>query len=149
MVLLLPAFFEKLPDGKSDNWEIGMGKTLESRHAVQRTAAPRDWRRSMSNHVATALMVYTGLQIFLTVKALQDGLPSILPYIALIVLVAAIIPACRWFEKRWADLSDERAADPALRSAFHRDIVGLWLMAIGLPLLITLLFRMGSAALAS
>ena len=55
----------------------------------------------MSDHVAYALLVYTGLQIFMTVKALTAGMSSILPYMALIILVAAIIPACRWFERRW------------------------------------------------
>ncbi len=123
-----------------------MAKVIENA-SVRRTASkPRDWRKSMSDHVASALIVYTGLQIFLTVHALQDGLPSILPYIALVLLVAAIIPACRWFERRWRDLPDEAAADIALRPAFRRDILGLWLLAIGLPFLITGLFRLGSAA---
>lgn len=91
----------------------------------------------MSDHVAYALLVYTGLQIFMTVKALSDGMSSILPYIALIILVAAIIPACRWFERRWTVMSDEDATDPAFAGAFRRDAVMLWSMAIGLPLLLT------------
>ena len=82
------------------------------------------------------------MQIFLTVKALQDGLPSILPYLALVLLVAGIIPACRWFERRWNDLPDERAADPALLPAFRSDLAGLWAIALGLPPLITLVFRL-------
>ena len=101
----------------------------------------RDWRKAMSDHVAYALLVYTALQIFLTVKALSEGLSSILPYIALVVLVAAIIPACRWFEKRWTALSDEEAADEALAASFRRDTIGLWVMAITLPLALTGLFK--------
>ena len=96
-----------------------------------------DWRKSMSAHVAYALLVYTGLQIFATVKALAQGSSSILPYAALVILVAAIIPACRWFERRWTVLSDEEASDPALRGNFRRDAVLLWLLAIGLPLVLT------------
>ena len=46
-----------------------------------------DWRSKMSDHVAYALLVYTGLQIFMTVNALKDGASSILPYFALILLV--------------------------------------------------------------
>ena len=100
-----------------------------------------DWRKSMSDHVAYALLVYTGLQIFVTIKALEQGFSSILPYVALIMLVAGIIPACRWFEKRWADISDEQAADMAYAPAFRRDTIGLWLMAIGLPFALTGIFK--------
>ncbi len=97
----------------------------------------RDWRKSMSDHVAYALLAYTALQIFVTVKALAAGFSSILPYTALIILVAAIIPACRWFEKRWTDLTDEQATDPAYAPAFRRDAIGLWMLALGLPVILT------------
>ncbi|MEL6708356.1 MAG: hypothetical protein AAFP79_08735 [Pseudomonadota bacterium] len=96
-----------------------------------------DWRRSMSDHVAYALLVYTGLQIFVTVKALAEGFSSILPYVALVILVAAIIPACRWFERRWTVLSDEEAANASLAGDFRRDTIALWVLAIGLPFLLT------------
>lgn len=100
-------------------------------------AHPRDWRKAMSDHVAYALLTYTALQIFVTVKALAEGTSSILPYAALVILVAAIIPACRWFEKRWTELGDEQATDPALARAFRRDVIGLWVMSIGLPFALT------------
>lgn len=105
-----------------------------------------DWRRGMSNNVASALIVYTALQIFVTVHAMAKGLPSITPYIALVLLVAAIIPGCRWFERRWSGLSDEQAADPALKTAYRRDQILLWVLAIGLPLLLTGLFDMAFGA---
>ena len=101
------------------------------------TGRARDWGRSMSNHVAYALLVYTSLQIFLTVKALSAGFSSILPYVALVILVAAIIPACRWFEKRWTSRSEDERADPALAGDFRRDTIGLWTLAIALPLALT------------
>ncbi len=110
-------------------------------HKHASDAATRDWRRTMSNHVASALLVYTGLQIFVTVQAMAEGLPSMLPYIALIILVAAIIPACRAFERRWARLDDDAAADPALKGPFVHDAIALWALAIGLPFLITLAFK--------
>ena len=97
----------------------------------------RDWRRSMSDNVAWALLVYTGLQIFVTTGAMKSTGMSILPYIVLVLLVVAIIPACRMFERRWRELSDAEAADPALAPAYRRDQFLLWLMAIGLPFLIT------------
>lgn len=100
-------------------------------------ADARDWRKAMSDHVAYALLVYTGMQIFMTVKALSAGMSSILPYVALIILVAAIIPACRWFERRWTGMSEDEAFDPSFASAFRRDTIMLWVMAIGLPIVLT------------
>lgn len=113
---------------------------LSQQHQVT-TKRPRDWRKAMSDHVAYALLVYTALQIFLTVKALSEGFSSILPYVALVVLVAAIIPACRWFEKRWTGLSDEEAADMSHAGAFRRDMVALWVMALTIPIALTVVFK--------
>jgi hypothetical protein len=96
-----------------------------------------DWRKKMSDHVAYALLAYTALQIFVTMGALKTGHGSVLPYFALIVLVAAIIPACRYAEKRWEHLSDDEAADTSLTRPFYRDAGTLWACAIGLPFLVT------------
>lgn len=117
-----------------------------SHDKARATGHPRDWRKAMSDHVAYSLLIYTGLQIFVTVHALRSGSYTVLPYFALIVLVAGIIPACRWFERRWVDLSDEQASDPSYASAFRRDLAALWGLAIGLPFLLTGLFK-GIAAL--
>ncbi len=100
-----------------------------------------DWRRKMSDNIAYALLVYTALQIFVTMGALKGEGGSLLPYLALVILVIAIIPSCRRFEKRWNRLSDEQAHDPALRAQFRRDQLWLWLLAIGLPFLLTGLFK--------
>ena len=115
-----------------------MRELSQQHHAAEeQTTEIKDWRKRMSDHVAWALLVYTGLQIFMTVKALTAGMSSILPYMALIILVAAIIPACRWFERRWTVMSDEEAHDPAFAAAFRRDTLMLWAMAIGLPIVLT------------
>lgn len=100
-----------------------------------------DWRRKMSDHIAYALLVYTGLQIFVTMGALQTQGGSLLPYLALIILVAAIIPACRSFERRWNRLDDEQAMDPEMARPFRRDRNWLWLLAIGLPFALTGMFK--------
>jgi hypothetical protein len=100
-----------------------------------------DWRRRMSDHIAYALLVYTGLQIFITMGSLKSQSGSLLPYFALIILVGAIIPACRVFERRWNRLSDVQAHDPALAPYYRRDRKLLWLLAIGLPFLLTGLFK--------
>ncbi len=102
---------------------------------------PCDWRRGMSDNVAYALLVYTGLQIFVTVHAMTKHATTILPYLALIVLIAGIIPACRYFEKRWSEVGDEAAADPALAPAYRRDQLGLWALALGLPFILTAIYK--------
>jgi hypothetical protein len=109
--------------------------------SAHHAARPIDWRRKMSDHIAYALLVYTALQIFVTMGALKAQEGSLLPYLALIVLVGAIIPACRRFERRWNRLSDEQAADPALAGYYRRDRLALWLLAIGLPFALTALFK--------
>ena len=121
-----------------------MNKALhEAELAGTHTAfRPRDWRKAMSDNVALALLVYTGMQIFMTVGAMKQGVSSIVPYLALVVLVAGIIPACRWFERRWSHLSDDDAADIALKPAFRRDQILLWVLAIGLPAVLTAFFKL-------
>ena len=126
-----------------------MGKAIDDAAAAAADAHEsghrRDLRKAMSDNVAYALIVYTALQIFMTVHAMKQGVSSILPYLALVVLVAGIIPACRWFEKRWVNLSDAEAADPALMGAFRRDQIMLWALAIGLPVLLTGAFKLAFA----
>ena len=111
----------------------------EKSHAV-------DWRRKMSDHIAYALLTYTALQIFVTIGALKTKGTSLLPYLALIILVGAIIPACRRFERRWTLLTEAQAADPETEIRFKRDRMVLWLFAIGLPFALTALFRGLAAA---
>jgi len=119
-----------------------MDKPIVRAASTKTREAPKlDWRRRMSDHVAYALLVYTGLQIFVTMTALKSGHGSILPYFALIVLVAAIIPGCRLFEKRWDSIGDRAATDPDMAGRFKRDLTALWLCAIGLPFALTGLFK--------
>ena len=104
-------------------------------------AKPVDWRKSMSDNVAYALIIYTALQIFLTVDAIKaTGLRS-LAMLCLVILIVAIIPACHKLDKRWRDLSESAAHDGALAGAYRRDQILLWVLAIGLPFALTMLFR--------
>lgn len=104
-------------------------------------ARPLDWRKRMSDTVAYALLVYTGLQIVVTMHALTDATASTLPLFALVVLVAGIIPLFRHYERHWERLDDAAAADPAQRPLYRRDQLSVWLFAIGLPFAITGLFK--------
>jgi hypothetical protein len=110
--------------------------------ATQAAVGTLDWRKKMSDNVAFGLLIYTGLQIFVTMGALKTTGESILPYFALVVLVAAIIPGCRLFEKRWEGLSEVEAADPELADLYKRDRNIVWAAAIGLPFLLTGLFKL-------
>jgi mannose/fructose/N-acetylgalactosamine-specific phosphotransferase system component IIC len=107
----------------------------------QREGKPLDWRKRMSDHIAYALMVYTALQIFVTVETMQSPGTSIAPYIALAILVALVIPACKTYESCWMKMSDEQAADPSYESRYRKSVIGLWMLAIGLPLVLAGLFK--------
>ncbi|PKB19280.1 hypothetical protein B0I00_1511 [Novosphingobium kunmingense] len=109
---------------------------------LKRTEKSVDWRKSMSDNIAYALLTYTGLQIFMTVSALNRGTSSLLPYFALVILVVAIIPACRHFERRWARLDEAQLHDPAFARYFRRDRFWLWTLALGLPFAVTGLFKL-------
>lgn len=109
--------------------------------ATHGRAKPLDWRKKMSDNIAYALLVYTALQIFVTMGALDAKTGSMLPYLALVILVAGIIPACRWFERRWNRLSDVQAADPEFASYFRRDRMALWVLALGLPFVVTMMLK--------
>ena len=119
-----------------------MGKALwDTTHEQAVHTSRLDWRRKMSDNIAYALLGYTALQIVVTMSALKTISDTILPFFALIVLVAAIVPGCQMMERRWERLSDDEAADPALARRFNRDRLGLWIAAIGLPFVVTGIIR--------
>lgn len=115
--------------------------TRESTLLGRTSIRPVDWRRKMSDQIAYALLVYTALQIFVTIGALKAPGTSLLPYLALVILVCAIIPSCRRFERRWNRLDDIQASDPAMAPYYRRDRFALWALAISLPLALTAVFK--------
>ncbi|OYW16242.1 MAG: hypothetical protein B7Z39_01825 [Novosphingobium sp. 12-64-8] len=122
-----------------------MNKIIDGSHGTagtRREGGRRlDWRKRMSDTVAYGLLVYTALQIFVTMHAVEGRGGSLLPLVGLVVLVAAIIPLYRRYERRWEVLDNDRAADPSLRSAYRRDQLAVWLLSIGLPFLLTGLYK--------
>lgn len=113
-------------------------RTLENERAIRIEAA----HKRISNAVAYGLMVYTALQIFLTMRALEEVDNTLLPMLALVALVGAIIPLYRRMERRWdataADLADEPAM---LAQALGRARLTIWAVSIGLPLLVTVMIE--------
>ena len=101
-----------------------------------------DWQKRISNHIAYALLVYTGLQIFVVMAAIKGSGGSLLPYFGLVVLVGLIIPACRRFEKRWRLLAQSELSDSSLALRYRTDRLAIWALAIGLPFAFVALFRL-------
>tara|TARA_B100001179_G_C18496528_1_gene362344 strand:- start:182 stop:541 length:360 start_codon:yes stop_codon:yes gene_type:complete len=99
-----------------------------------------DWRDSISDNIAWALLVTTALLIFITMPKMKHAFEGITVYLLLVVMVGAFIPVLRFFENRWAKLDDHEAHDPARRGAFRRDQAALWLLTAGVPLLLALGF---------
>ena len=124
-----------------------MAKALwHSQAQIERSARKAvDWNKRMSDHIAAALLIYTGLHILVTMQAIKGEGGSILPYFGLVLLVGAIIPGCRLFEKRWERLAASGETDDRLRSLFTRDAAYLWIAAIGLPFVITGLIKAAMA----
>jgi fatty acid desaturase len=100
-----------------------------------------DWRKSMSDNIAGALLVYAVLQIFLTMVVAGAGGGTLLPYLTLALLVAGVIPASRMMERRWERLTDQQTADPALARRFRRDRGLVWLVSLGLPFMVAGLYK--------
>ena len=116
-----------------------MAKALwqESAHEAERQGQRVGWTKRMSDHVAFALLVYTGVNIFVTMSALKGHHGTILPYFGLVFLVAAVIPGCRLFERRWERLAASGTSDAELGRLFNRDRLIIWSAAFGLPLIVT------------
>jgi hypothetical protein len=114
-----------------------------AQQAEEAAAKPHVWSRKMSDHIAFALLVYTGLNIVFTVGAIKGAFHgSILPYFSLVILVGMIIPGCRWLEHRWERFDASTRDEWQLQGAFRRDRALVWLAAIALPVIITGLFKL-------
>lgn len=135
-------------------WGMTMTNAIQKRFEAARynstlvvPAAPESiWERRISNHVAYALLAYTGLQIFVVMGAIKGEGTSMLPYMGLIALVGFVIPLCRRVERRWQALGRSDLPDTSLMRAYRGDRLGIWLFALGFPFAVVLAFK-GIAAL--
>lgn len=128
-------------------FEAARYNSTMAKTALPRTGAPETvWERRISNHVAYALLAYTGLQIFVVMGAIKGEGMSILPYLGLVALVGIVIPICRRVEKRWQALSRSDRSEASLTQIYSSDRLGIWLFAIGFPFAFVLVVK-GLAAL--
>jgi cell division protein FtsW (lipid II flippase) len=102
--------------------------------------AHKSYAKRISDHVAVALVVYTLALIFITSPAMKSEGTSILPYFMLVVFVAMVIPGCRNMERRWQGLEKGDAAEGGLEARFATDRIKLWVAALGIPVLLYVLF---------
>ena len=102
----------------------------------------KSYSKRMSDHVAYALVVYTLMLIFVVTPTIESKGTSIFPYFMLVVLVAAVIPACRGLERRWQALEASELAAEGLETRFGVDRVKLWVGAIIIPIVLSVLFTL-------
>lgn len=100
----------------------------------------KSYSKRISDHVAVALVVYTLMLIFLTSPAMESDGTSILPYFMLVVFVAMVIPACRGLERRWQKLDAGESSEESVESRFGMDRAKLWVAALGIPVILAVLF---------
>ncbi|MBL0924894.1 MAG: hypothetical protein IBJ12_10580 [Sphingomonadaceae bacterium] len=62
------------------------------------------------------------------------------PVVMLGVFVAMVIPACRNLERRWQALEKGELNDAGLHTRFATDRVKLWLAALGIPVILYVIF---------
>lgn len=114
-----------------------MGKAEHAAHSRTR----KSYAKRMSDHVAVALVVYTLALIFITSPAMESKGMSILPYFMLVIFVAMVIPACRGLERRWVALEISDLGENALHTRFGVDAAKVWIGAIVIPVLLSVIFR--------
>jgi cell division protein FtsW (lipid II flippase) len=107
---------------------------------VTRGRAHKSYAKRISDHVAIALVAYTLALIFITSPAMQSEGTSILPYFMLVVFVGLVIPSCHNMEKRWQKLENDGSNDAGLQTRFTADRIKLWAGALGIPVILAVLF---------
>lgn len=95
----------------------------------------RYWHRRMSNNIAAALVLFTGLQIFVISTVVASGATSLLYHLGIALLIAAVVPACRTMERRWEVQSQRESSAMGIAERFRLDQLKLWGTALFLPLI--------------
>jgi hypothetical protein len=113
-----------------------MARAQQATHAC----AHKSYTKRISDHVATALVVYTLMLIFITSPAMESSGTSILPYFMLVVFVGMVIPGCRGMENRWKALDAGQDNEGSLEKRFAADRIILWVAALVIPVVLAVLF---------
>ncbi len=95
----------------------------------------RSLSRKMTLHVAAALIVYAGLQLWLVLGAVSGGATRFLPYVAIGLILVAVVPLARRIEQRWARMAQDTLPSRELCKSFRNEALRLWVGAVALPFL--------------
>lgn len=112
-----------------------MASTFDTARTTRRNFAKR-----MSSHLASALICFCLLQIFIVAK--MGG--SLILHLGIIFAIGGFAIAARALERRWQMLDRSGLSDPGLVLRFRRDLIQLWMVAIGggfMWLPVTILFN--------
>jgi hypothetical protein len=93
----------------------------------------RQLARGMSRHASAAMLLFAGWQVWLAVSLSGTPGGSALPWVALVLLVAAAIPFARRMERRWQRLTEGAFPCAGLLAAYRRDRARIWLLALAVP----------------
>ena len=117
--------------------EFAMAKAMHRGSGV----SEKGFSKRMCTNVAWALIAYTMLLIFVVTPQMPHEGMVIWPYFLLVVFVALMVPFCRKIERRWRNLDGSELSDSGLKTRFAIDRTKLWMVAIGVPVLLSLFFR--------
>jgi hypothetical protein len=118
-----------------------MAKTSDASHV----RADKRLKKRMSDHIAMALVAYTLLLIFMVTPKLASG-SSVWPYFLLIVFVGIVIPFFRSIDRRWDVLDNSELSGSGLKTRYAIDRIKLWAVALGLPMLLSILCKILSTS---
>ncbi len=93
------------------------------------------WDKKMCGQVAWALVIHTLLLIFFVTTKMESDSISIMPYFALVLMVAVYVVIGRWFDRRWRVLANSELSNTSLGLRYRLDVTMVWLTAIGIPFL--------------
>lgn len=116
----------------------GILATLFDNGAIDRHQA--GFAKRISSHLASALVVFCLLQIFIVAK--MGG--ALVLHLAIIVAIGGFAIAARGLERRWQMLEQGGLSHAGLRVRFRRDLVQLWgasLIGALLWIPVTIIFR--------
>ena len=102
----------------------------------------KGFAKRINDHIAFALVVYTLMLIFVVTPSVETKGMSIFPYFLVVLLVAMVIPFFRRFESKWAKLEKSELGINSLKTRFAIDRIQLWMIAFGVPFLLSIICGM-------
>lgn len=116
-----------------------LSRTHENREFLP---SPSKLARAVTLHSSLAVLTFAALQVCAVVALAQQPGGSMLPFVALAVLILLFIPFARRIERRWRNLAAAALPSDGLLVSFRRDRQLLWRLALIGPLAWVALFML-------